>query len=187
MSTITTAQFKKGMFIEFKDEPHLITDMQFVNPGKGSAFVRTKLKSLKSGKVQEFTFKSGESAEELPILTREMQYLYKEGEDYVFMDNFSYEQCTIANTMIGDFVKYLKPNDTYQVLMYDEDAVGIRFPKKVWLKVTEADEGAKGNTVSGATKSVVLETGAVVTVPLFIKTGDTIGIDPESGTYLERG
>ncbi|MBP9814067.1 elongation factor P [Candidatus Woesebacteria bacterium] len=187
MSTITTAQFKKGMFIEFKDDPHLITDMQFVNPGKGSAFVRTKLKSLKSGKVQEFTFKSGESAEELPILTREMQYLYKEGDDHVFMDNFSYEQCTISSIMIGDFIKYLKPNDSYQVLMLDEDAVGLRFPKKVWLKVSEADEGAKGNTVSGATKTVVLETGAVVTVPLFIKTGDIIGVDPETNSYLERG
>jgi elongation factor P len=187
MSKITTAQFKKGMFIEFKDEPHLITDMQFVNPGKGSAFVRTKLKSLKTGKVQEFTFKSGESAEELPIVTREMQYLYKEGEEYVFMDNFSYEQCNISAAMLGDFIKYLKPNDSYQVLMFDETAVGIRFPKKVWLKVTEADEGAKGNTVSGATKTVVVETGAVVTVPLFIKEGDTIGIDPETNTYLERG
>lgn len=187
MSTITTAQFKKGMFIEFKDEPHLICDMQFVNPGKGSAFVRTKLKSLKSGKVQEFTFKSGESSEELPIVTREMQYLYKEGEEYVFMDNFSFEQCNISSAMLGEFVKYLKANDVYQVLMFDETAVGIRFPKKVWLKVTEADEGAKGNTVSGATKTVVVETGAVVTVPLFIKEGDTIGIDPETNSYLERG
>lgn len=187
MSKITTAQFKKGMFIEFKDEPHLITDMQFVNPGKGSAFVRTKLKSLKSGKVQEFTFKSGESAEELPIETREMQYLYKEGDGYVFMDNFSYEQCTISDAMMGDFVKYMRANDTYQVLMFDEDAVGIRFPKKVWLKVTEAEEGTKGNTATGATKTVVVETGAVVTVPLFIKLGDLIGIDPETNSYLERG
>lgn len=187
MAMITTAQFKKGMFIEFKDEPHLITDMQFVNPGKGSAFVRTKLKSLKTGKVQEFTFKSGESAEELPILTREMQFLYKEGNEYVFMDNFNYEQLNISETMIADFKKYLKPNDTYQVLVYGDDAVGIRFPKKVWLKVTEADEGAKGNTASGATKTVIVETGAVVTVPLFIKEGNTIGIDPETGEYLERG
>lgn len=187
MGTITTAQFKKGMFIEFKDEPHLITDMQFVNPGKGSAFVRTKLKSLKSGKVQEFTFKSGESAQELPIMTREMQYLYKEGDAYVFMDNFSFEQCNISQTMLGDFIKYLRPNDPYQVLMYDEDAVGIRFPKKVWLKVTEAEEGTRGNTATGATKTVVVETGAVITVPLFIKLGDTIGIDPETGAYLERG
>lgn len=187
MSKISTAQFKKGMFIEFKDEPHLITDMQFVNPGKGSAFVRTKLKSLKSGKVQEFTFKSGESCEELAIVTREMQYLYKEGDSYVFMDNVSYDQLSIAESMLDSFVKYLKPNDTYQILVYEDEAVGIRFPKKVWLKVTEADEGAKGNTASGATKTVVIETGAVITVPLFIKVGDTIGIDPETATYLERG
>jgi elongation factor P len=187
MSTITTAQFKKGMFIEFKDEPHIITDMQFVNPGKGSAFVRTKLKNLKSGKVQEFTFKSGESATELPIQTREMQYLYKEGDGYVFMDNFSYEQITISAAMLDTFVQYLKPNDTYQVLVYEDQAAGIRFPKKVWLKVTEAADGAKGNTATGATKTVTVETGAIVTVPLFIKEGDTIGIDPETNTYLERG
>ena len=187
MATITTAQFKKGNFIEFRNEPNQITDFQFVNPGKGSAFVRAKLKSLKTGKVIEFTYKSGESVEELPINTREMQYLYKEGDAYVFMDNFSYEQFNIPDPMIGDFKKYLKPNDTYQVLVYGEEAVGIRFPKKVWLKVTEADEGAKGNTATGATKTVVVETGAVITVPLFIKTGDTIGIDPETNEYLERG
>lgn len=187
MSTITTANFKKGNFIEFRDEPNQIVDFQFVNPGKGGAFVRAKLKSLKTGKVIEFTYKSGESVEELPILTREMQYLYKEGDAYVFMDNFSYEQFTISGGLLEDFIKYLKPNDTYQVLVYGEDAVGVRFPKKVWLIVTEADEGAKGNTASGATKTVVVETGAVVTVPLFIKEGDTIGIDPETGTYLERG
>lgn len=187
MATITTANFRKGNFIEFRGEPNQIMDFQFVNPGKGSAFVRAKLKSLKSGKVIEFTYKSGESVEELPINTREMQYLYKENDSYVFMDNFSYEQLNIPEAMISDFKKYLKPNDTYQVLVYEEDAVGIRFPKKVWLKVTEADDGAKGNTATGATKTVVVETGAVITVPLFIKQGDTIGIDPETGAYLERG
>lgn len=187
MTKITTAQFKKGNFIEFRNEPNQIMDFQFVNPGKGSAFVRAKLKSLKSGKVIEFTYKSGESVEELPINTREMQYLYKEGDGYVFMDNFSYEQVTIPESMLEDFIKYLKPNDTYQVLVYGEEAVGIRFPKKVWLKVTEAEEGAKGNTATGATKTVIVETGAVITVPLFIKQGDTIGVDPETGSYLERG
>jgi elongation factor P len=187
MATITTANFKKGNFIEFRNEPNQIVDFQFVNPGKGSAFVRAKLKSLKTGKVIEFTYKSGESVEELPILTREMQYLYKEGDAYVFMDNFSYEQFNISAGLLEGFIKYLRPNDTYQVLVYGEDAVGVRFPKKVWLTVTEADEGVKGNTASGATKTVVVETGAVITVPLFIKEGDKIGIDPETGTYLERG
>lgn len=187
MSTITTAQFSKGTFIEFKGEPHQITDMQFVNPGKGSAFVRTKLKSVKTGKVQEFTYKSGESATEVAINTREMQFLYKEGTNYIFMDNISYEQLPISEAMLGIYVNYLKPNDTYQILVNGEDAVGIRFPKKVHLKVTEAEEGSKGNTVSGATKTVQVETGATVTVPLFIKEGEMIAIDPETGAYLERG
>jgi elongation factor P len=187
MAKITTANFKKGIFIEFRGEPNQITEFQFVNPGKGSAFVRAKLKSLKTGKVIEFTYKSGESVEELPISTREMQYLYKENDSYVFMDNFSYEQFNISAGLLEDFIKYLKPNDAYQVLVYGEEAVGIRFPKKVWLKVTDAEEGAKGNTSTGATKTVGVETGATVTVPLFIKQGDTIGIDPETGAYLERG
>ena len=187
MSTITTANFAKGMFIEFKGEPAQIVDMQFVNPGKGSAFVRTKLKSLKTGKVQEFTYKSGESAQEVPVATREMQYLYKEGDNYMFMDNQSYEQYPVAEAMLGGYVQYLKPNDTYQILVNNDDVVGIRFPKKVHLKVTEAEDGAKGNTASGATKTVIVETGAVITVPLFIKQGETIAIDPESGEYLERG
>jgi len=187
MAHITTAQFKKGMYIEFRGEPNQIMDFQFVNPGKGSAFVRAKLKSLKTGKAIEFTYKSGESVEELPIITREMQYLYKENDAYVFMDNFNYEQFTISHALLEDFVKYLRANDTYQILVYGEEAVGVRFPKKVWLRVTESGDGAKGNTATGATKTVVVETGAVVTVPLFIKTGDTIGIDPETGAYVERG
>ena len=186
MSTITTSDFTKSTFVEFKGEPHQVVEFQHVNPGKGSAFVRTKLKSLKTGKVQEFTYKSGESVMEVPIATREMQYLYKENDNYVFMDNTSYEQFTILSAMLGNYVHYLKPNDVYQILVNGEDAVGLRFPKKVRLKVTEATEGAKGNTVSGATKTVIVETGAVITVPLFIKEGEIIAIDPETGTYLER-
>src|SRR3990172_10075190 len=111
MGTITTGDFTKGGFIEFKGEPHQIVEFQHVNPGKGSAFVRTRLKSLKTGKVQEFTYKSGESVTEVPVATREMQYLYKEGDNYVFMDNVSYEQCSIAEGMLGNYVNYLKPND----------------------------------------------------------------------------
>lgn len=187
MSTITTSDFKKGIFITFKDEPHQIVEFQHVNPGKGSAFVRTRLKSLKTGKVQEFTYKSGESVEELPVETHEMQYLYPEGDGYVFMDNTTYDQVTVSAPMIGDFVKYLKTNDVYQVLTHEDEAVGIRLPKKVRLLVTEApDGGAKGNTIGGATKLVTLETGAQVSVPLFIKEGEMIAVDPEMGTYVER-
>lgn len=183
---ITTADFTKGTFITFKGEPHQIIEFQHVNPGKGSAFVRTRLKSLKTGKVQEFTFKSGETVEDVPVVTREMQYLYKEQDNYLFMDNRTFEQFAIPSTMLGNYVNYLKPNDVYQVLVNGDQAVGLRFPKKVRLLVTEAAEGSKGNTATAATKTVVVETGAVVTVPLFIKEGDTIAIDPETGVYLER-
>lgn len=186
MSMITTASFKKGIFVTFKDEPHQIVEFQHVNPGKGSAFVRTRLKSLKTGRVQEFTYKSGESVEEVPVETHEMQYLYKENEKYIFMDNVSYEQFELSQAMLGDYIWYLKPNDIYQILVHGEEPIGVRFPKKVRLLVTEADEGSKGDTVTGATKVVVVETGAKVNVPLFIKQGDIIAIDPESGSYVER-
>jgi len=187
MGTITTADFKKGNFISFKNEPHQIIDCQHVNPGKGSAFVRTRLKAVKTGKVQDFTYKSGEECEELTVETHEMQYLYPENEYYVFMDNFSYNQYTVAGMMIGDFKKFLKANDTYQLLVLNDEPIGIRLPKKVRLTVTMADEGgAKGNTVGGAQKVVTVETGAEVNVPLFIKVGEVIAIDPESGQYVER-
>jgi elongation factor P len=186
MAKITTAEFRKGMFIVFKGEPHQIVEFQHVNPGKGGAFVRSRLKSLKSGKVQDFTFKAGEGVTEVPVETREMQYLYKDGENYAFMDNFSYDQVTVPAAVLSDYAGFLKENDTYQILMNDELPVGVRFPKKVRLKVIEAAEGARGNTVSGATKTVIVETGVAVTVPLFIREGDTIAIDPETGSYLER-
>jgi len=184
---ISTADFKKGIFVIYKDEPHQIVEFQHVNPGKGSAFVRTRLKSLKTGRVSEFTYKSGDSVEELPVETHEMQYLYPEGDGYVFMDNFSYDQVTVPAYLLGDFVKYMRANDTYQILLHEEEAVGVRLPKKIRLKVVEAAEGgAKGNTVGGATKVVTLETGAEVAVPMFIKEGDVIAIDPETNSYLER-
>lgn len=186
MATITTADFKKGMFIIFKDEPHSIVEFQHVNPGKGSAFVRTRLKSLKTGRVQEFTYKSGESVTELYVMTREMQYLYHDGDNYLFMDNENYEQYSVSEAILGDFVGYLKANDIYQIMVLDEKAVGIRLPKKVRLLVTEAEDAAKGDTVGGAMKYVTVETGARVQAPLFIKSGEVIAIDPETNTYIER-
>jgi elongation factor P len=186
MSTITTADFKKGMVIEFKNEPHQIVEFQHVNPGKGSAFVRTRLKALKTGRVQEFTYKSGESVTEIPAETKEMQYLYEEGDKYIFMDNFSYEQFGVSRMLLEDFLPYMKANDTYQMLVHEDEVIGIRFPKKVRLKVIEADEGSKGNTATGATKTVKVETGIMITVPLFIREGDVIAIDPENGSYQER-
>ncbi|OIO12889.1 elongation factor P [Candidatus Gottesmanbacteria bacterium CG11_big_fil_rev_8_21_14_0_20_37_11] len=186
MAKINTSDFQKGIFIEFKSEPHQIVDMQFVNPGKGSAFVRTKLKNIKTGKSQEFTFKSGESALQIPIEVHEMQYLYKQNDVFVFMDNNSYEQMNIAKETIGNFSNFMKEGEIYQILLFESMAVGMRYPKKVRLLVTEAEEGTKGNSVTGAKKTVILETGVQVTTPLFIKKGDVIAVDPETGEYLER-
>lgn len=186
MTNITTSDFQKGVFIEFKGEPHQIIDFQFVNPGKGSAFVRTKLKNIKSGRVQEFTYKSGESVTQIPIEVHEMQYLYRENEKYVFMNNRTYEQTHLAKDIIGNFSQFIKEGEIYQILIHSGEAVGMRFPKKVRLKVIGAEEGVKGNTVAGAKKLVTVETGAKITVPLFIKKGDLIVIDLETGEYLER-
>jgi elongation factor P len=186
MSKISTSDFQKGIFIEFKSEPHQIVEFQHVNPGKGSAFIRTKLKHLISGRVQEFTYKSGETVEQIPIATRELQYLYKENMKYIFMDNQTYEQYSLEKNILGTFSDFLQENEIYQVLIHEGNAVGMRFPKKVRLKVTFAEEGIKGNTVTGARKPVTVETGVVVNAPLFIKTGDTIAIDPATGEYLER-
>lgn len=186
MSKISTSDFQKGMFIKFREESYQIVEFKHVNPGKGSAFVRTKLKALKSDKVLEFTYKSGETVEEIPIFVKEMQYLYKDKAGFTFMDNKSYEQLNLGDAIVGNFRNYIKEGQIYQLLIHNGQPVGMRYPKKVNLEVTIADEGAKGNTVTGARKVVIIETGAKITVPLFIKKGDIIAIDPESGNYLER-
>lgn len=186
MATISTSAFQKGIFLNFRGEPHQIMDFTFVNPGKGSAFVRTKLKSLKSGKVQEFTFKSGEKVEEIPMEVHESQYLYKENENFIFMDTRTYEQYSLTKDALCNYRNFLKEGDIYQVIVDQGKGVSMRFPKKVRLKVVEAEEGERGDTVMGAKKTVTLETGVKVNVPLFIKPGDIVAVDPETGSYLER-
>jgi len=186
MSKITTSDFQKGKFIEFKNEPCQIVEYQFVNPGKGSAFVRTKLKNLKSGRVQEFTYKSGEVVEEIPVSAKEMQFLYKQNEELIFMDPRTFEQVSLPLSYIGSFSKFIKEGDIYQVLVYDGQALGMRYPQKVRLKIIEADEGAKGDTVMGAKKIVTLETNVKVAVPLFVKQGETIIVDSDTGEYVGR-
>lgn len=187
MASITTADFRKGSFIVFRGEPHQIVDFQHVNPGKGSAFVRTKLKAIKTGRVLEFTYKSGESVEQVHVETREMQYLYSEGEQYLFMDNATYEQYSVPRAALGAFEQFLAPGEQCQIMVLEDEAVGVRPPKKVILEVTEAADGARGDTATGATKVVVVSSGARVTVPLFIKQGEKIVVDPETGNYVSRG
>ncbi len=186
MVKISTADFKRGMYIEFRGQPYQMIDIQFVNPGKGSAFLRTKLKNVKNGKVLDFTFKSGESVEELAVEVNELQYLYKDQSGYIFMHPKTYEQFTLSLATVADLGKYLKEGGIQQILVYNSEAVSIRIPAKVKLKVIQAAEGDAGDTVGSAMKPVTVETGATINVPLFVKEGDIIIIRPETGEYLGR-
>ncbi len=186
MSVVSTADLKKGMYVIFKDEPCLITNMDFTNPGKGSAFYRIKLKSLKSGRVVENTFKSGETLEEYTVDTRELQYLYKDAEEAYFMNPHTYEQVSVKTDLIGDFEKFLQEGVTYQVLLHESDAIGMRPPKRVVFKVASTEKTAGGNTVGRVLKPATLENGVEVQVPEFIKEGNKIALNPDTGEYLER-
>lgn len=186
MATISTADLKKGLCIMFRGTPHVVTDKTFVSPGKGSAFYRTKLKNLKTGSVIEFTFKSGERLEEAPVEVKELQYLYRADNDLVFINPRTYEQLTLPREMAGNFFPLMKEGENFQVYVLDNQAVALRPPLKVYLKVTQTEAGARGNTVSGATKEVEVETGYRLQTPLFIREGDTIAINVESGQYVER-
>jgi elongation factor P len=181
-----TSQFRNGSKIEFDGEPFVITYFQHVKPGKGGAFVRTKLKSLKTGRVLERTFRSGEKVDEADVEERKMQYLYADGDSLIFMDCHSYDQIPIPAGQVGDAKKYLLENMEVDVLVYKESAISIELPAFVQLTVTKCDPGLKGDTASGGTKPVTVETGAVVQAPLFIREGETIRIDTRSGEYVER-
>jgi len=186
MPMIKGGNIRKGSYILFKDQPSLVTKTEFVSPGKGSAFMRARMKSVKTGASQEFTFKSVEPVEELDIETKEMQYLYIDGEEIVFMDPRSFEQVTIKKALIEEKVGYLIPELTMYILFYNEVAIGVRFPMNVKLKVTYAEDATAGNRVNAPKKPVTVETGIEVQVPLFVKIGETYLIDTETGDYLSR-
>ncbi len=187
MAAIKGGNIRKGSYILFKDQPHLVTKTEFVSPGKGSAFMRARMKSVKTGATQEFTFKSVEPVEELDIQTREMQYLYHDNDDVYFMDPRTYEQVAIPIALLEGKVGYLIPELLMYILFYEDAAIGVRFPLNVTLKVTYAEDATAGNRVNAPKKPVTLETGIEVQAPLFIKTGDTLIIDTETGEYLSRG
>jgi elongation factor P len=184
---INGGNIKKGSYIMFKGDPHLVTLTEFVSPGKGSAFMRTKLKSVKTGNVVEFTFKSVEMVEEADVSSAEMQYLYQDGEDFVFMNPRTYEQVSIPKYLMEEYLPYLLPEQVIYVLMYDDAPIGVRFPNKVTLKVTYAEDAVAGGRVNAPKKKVTVETGYEVDVPLFIKTGESIIVDTTTGTYVSRG
>jgi elongation factor P len=163
-----------------------VVEFQHVKPGKGGAFVRTKLKNYRTGAVLDRTFRADEKVPLAVIDKREMQFLYREGADFVFMDNASYDQLHVPPGTLGDAVKYLKEGDTVVLPMYNEEIVGVDLPAAVELTVAETEPGIQGDRVSGARKPATLETGLVVQVPLFVEPGERIKVDTRSGEYLTR-
>ena len=184
--SISTNDLKNGMALNLPEGLMTVVEFQHVKPGKGGAFVRTKLKNFRTGAVIDRTFRADEKVQHAMIDKREMQYLYREGSDYVFMDNESYDQMHVAVDSLGEAVKYLKEGDTAILPMYDDEVLGVDLPAAVELVVSETEPGIQGDRVSGARKAATLETGLIVQVPLFVETGETIKVDTRSGEYLTR-
>jgi len=184
--SISTNDLKNGMALDLPEGLVNVVEFQHVKPGKGGAFVRTKLKNVRTGAVIDRTFRADEKVVLAMIDKREMQFLYREGPDYVFMDNESYDQLHVPSDSMGDAVNYLKEGDTAVLPMYKSEIVGVELPAAVELEVTETEPGMQGDRVSGARKAATLETGLVVQVPLFVNVGDKVKVDTRSGDYLSR-
>ena len=183
---VDTSQFKNGLKIELDGQPFTITYFQHVKPGKGGAFVRTKVKNLLNGRTIDRTFRSGEKAQEADIEERTMQYLYHDGEGLIFMDTASYDQIPIGADVLGDATNFLKENMEVGVLFWRGKPVNIELPNYIEATVTRSDPGIKGDTSSGANKPATIETGFTLNVTLFIEEGDILRIDTRTGEYSER-
>ena len=183
---ISTNDFRTGLTIEVDGEAFQVIEFQHVKPGKGAAFVRSKLKNLRTGAVIEKTFNAGEKIPRARIERKEVQYLYNDGKDYFFMDMESYDQLAMSESQLGDAVKFLKENMTLQILNFQGKSIGVELPNFVELEVVETAPGIRGDTASGGSKPATLETGAVVQVPLFVNVGDRIQIDTRTGHYIKR-
>jgi elongation factor P len=184
--SISTNDLKNGMALDLPEGLVNVVEFQHVKPGKGGAFVRTKLKNVRTGAVIDRTFRADEKVVLAMIDKREMQFLYREGADYVFMDNESYDQLYVPSDSIGDAVNFLKEGDTAVLPMYKDEIVGVELPAAVELTVTDTEPGMQGDRVSGARKAATLETGLVVQVPLFVNVGDRVKVDTRSSDYLSR-
>ena len=183
---VSTSEFRKGLRILVDNEPFVIVEFQHVKPGKGGAFVRTRLKSLVTGNVLERTYRSGDKADVPELEEREMQFLYKEGENYYFMDQNTYDQMFIDEDQLGDARYYLKEGLVIQVLIYLGKTIGVEVPNFVNLVITQTEPGIRGDTAQNATKPALLETGYTIQVPLFVEQGEMVRIDTRTGQYLER-
>jgi len=186
MVAITTNDLKTGMTLELDNGLFSVVDFQHVKPGKGPAFVRTTLKNARSGAQLERTFRAGEKVERAIVDKRDMQYLYRDGDDFVFMDTESYEQNPVPSAQLGDAANYLIESSNATLLMYNDEIIGTDIPASVELTVTETEPGIQGDRVSGANKPATMETGLVIQVPLFIETGEKLKVDTRSGEYIGR-
>ena len=183
----STSDLKKGIVIRFKDGLYVVTEFQHVNPGKGSAFTRVRLKNVATGRALENTFKAVESVEIVEVEHKNMQYLFSDGQFYNFMDNSTYEQTQIGVDVLGDDIKFLKEGLEVMALFYEGSPVAVELPRKIAYKVTEAPPAVKGDTAGGnVTKEVVLENGLKTQVPIFIKEGEMIVVNTDTGEYVER-
>jgi elongation factor P len=183
---VTTNDLRNGMTLALAEGLFSVVEFQHVKPGKGGAFVRTKLKNVRTGAVLERTFRADERVEQAIVQKREMQYLYNDGEDYVFMDTTSYDQLHVARETLGETANFLKEGDSAVLQLYENEIVGVELPAAVELKVTQTEPGVQGDRVSGARKPATLETGLVLQVPLFVNPGERIKVDTRTGQYITR-
>ncbi|MBQ5431567.1 MAG: elongation factor P [Lachnospiraceae bacterium] len=183
---VTAGDFKNGVTIEYENGVYQILEFQHVKPGKGAAFVRTKLKDVKNGGVIETSFRPTEKFPQARVDRKDMQYLYNDGDLYYFMDTETYDQVALPPEDIGDSLKFVKENEMVKICSVQGDVFAVEPPLFVELEVTETEPGVKGNTATGATKPATLETGAEIQVPLFVNTGDVLQIDTRTGDYLKR-
>ena len=183
---VSTNNLKNGMTLKIDGELWRVDYFQHVKPGKGGAFVRTTLKGVQNGKTIDRTYRAGEDLEQAILEKRALQYLYRDGEDFVFMDTEHFEQAYVPEAALRDGAKWLKEGDTIDLVFHDESVVDINLPASVELEITETEPGVQGDRVSGATKPATLETGATVSVPLFINVGERIKVDTRSGEYISR-
>ena len=186
MATYSTSEFKSGLKIILDGDPYNIVENEFVKPGKGQAFNRVKVRNLKSGRVIERTFRSGESVEAADVFEMDMQYLYNDGEFWHFMDPGTYEQHAVSKEAMGDAAKWLKEEDTCLVTLYNGEPLSVMPPNFTELKIVETDPGLRGDTSGGGGKPATLETGAVVRVPLFVNNEELIRVDTRTGEYVSR-
>ncbi|MCB9556222.1 MAG: elongation factor P [Deltaproteobacteria bacterium] len=181
-----TSEIRKGLKIQIDGEPYIVVDFQFVKPGKGTPFTKTRIKSLITGSVLDRTYRTGEKLEPANIEEREMQYLYPEGENFCFMDTSSYDQIYVPGHVVGDAAQFMPDNLNVTVMLFDERPIGLTLPNFVELQVTHTEPGMKGDTASGATKPATLSTGATINVPLFVEQDEWLKIDTRNGSYVER-